>query len=68
MKHEAKVLLTNSLDEFKSVNEARKVKLIKFVEQRVEQHNNGLNTIGFGYADHFVEAGKVFLRIVKSNR
>lgn len=66
MTYEAKILLLRSLSEYKKLDEPRKVKMVKLVNQRLEQHNNALKTIGIGYADNFAQAGRIFLRIIKN--
>lgn len=67
MEPTTKILLKNSLDEFRASERHKQDKMIQLVEQRIKQHENSLKTIGYGYADHFVKAGKVFLRIVNNN-
>jgi len=63
MRVEVQILLDNSLKAYKMAQEYEKQKMVQLVQQRIKQHKNGLKTIGYGYADHFVEAGKEFLNI-----
>lgn len=66
MTPQAKVILKNSLSKFKQADKPKQSEMVDLVKKRLKQHNNALKTIGYGYADYFVEAGRVFLRIIKN--
>ena len=63
MTPQAKVLLKKSINEYKTFSEPKKEQMVSLVRTRIKQHENAIKTIGTGYADYFVEAGRVFLRI-----
>lgn len=66
MKPESKQLLRNSLAQFRAASTLERDEMVHTVQNNLRIHENALKSIGMGYADKYVTAGRVFLRIVKS--
>jgi hypothetical protein len=67
MNYQTKIVLRKTLYEFRGAERAKQDEMVSLIEQRIKQHQNALKTTGTGYADHFVQAGKIFLRIAKKD-
>ena len=58
-----KHLVKQSLKEFEGGTAGQKEIWIHDIQEKLKEHERGLKHIGMGYADHFVTAGRIFLRI-----
>lgn len=63
MDYETKAVLRRSINEFLSSTNCGQDEMIYNVREKLKQHKNGLNSIGFGFADNYVRAAEIFLRI-----
>ena len=63
MDAQTKELLHRSLNQFRA---AEKKEMVSYVQNNLKRHERLLNQVGEGYADCFVRAGKIFLRIVNT--
>lgn len=63
MEARQKELLIRSIKHFRSQDQDNKDLMVKDVENKIKQHYNGLYKIGFGYADYYVKAAEVFIRV-----
>ena len=60
-----KYILKDAINVFKAVYSEEKIKLIATVQNNLNVHYNGLETIGVGLDEDKVKAGEIFLRIFK---
>lgn len=60
-----KYILKDAINVFKAVSSEEKIKLIATVQNNLNVHYNGLETIGVGLDEDKVKAGEIFLRIFK---
>ncbi len=60
-----KIILANSINEFNNSNDAEKLELIKYVVDRLNEHNESMKAINTGYSKDLVKAGGIFIRWVK---
>lgn len=63
MKPTVKNILKRSINEFLIASNEEKEKMVIFVQEKLKEHNDSLNSIGIGYKDDIVVAGNIFLRI-----
>lgn len=63
MTAETKNILKRSINEFLSSTDEEKESYISLVQNKIKEHERALESIGVGYSDNFVTAGKIFLRI-----
>lgn len=60
-----KYILKDAINVFKAVSSYEKINLISTVQNNLNVHYNGLETIGIGLDKDKVKAGEIFLRIFK---
>lgn len=65
MDFQTKDLLIRSIEAYSAVDKARQQEMITHVEDMLNRHERAINAIAYGFADHYVQAGKIFLRIYK---
>lgn len=65
MKLEVKILVRNSIVDFEAADESKQKAWIQHIQSLLKWHERGLESIGVGYSEDFVEAGRVFLRIYR---
>lgn len=58
-----KDLLIRTLSVFNQCDESERREKIDFVKSALKSHYTHLESIGMGYAEHYVQAAKIFLRI-----
>ena len=59
-----KIILTNSINEFNNSNSAKRLELIKYVVDKLNEHNDSMIAINTGYSKDLVKAGRIFIRWV----
>ena len=65
MDFQTKDLLIRSIEAYSVANEERQQEMISHVEDMLGRHGRAINAIAYGFADHYVQAGRIFLRIYK---
>ena len=60
-----KYILKDAINVFKAVSSYEKQNLIATIQNNLNIHYNGLETIGIGLDEDKVKAGEIFLRIFK---
>lgn len=60
-----KYILKDAINVFKAVSSEEKINLISTVQNNLNVHYNGLETIGIRLDEDKVKAGEIFLRIFK---
>lgn len=65
MNTQTKNLLTRSINQFKAASADERTKMLSHVLKSIKDHEKHVNSIGAGYADHYVTAGRIFYRIFK---
>lgn len=66
MTAETKDLLLRSIANFENQSPEDKKHSLEFVRKQVQKHYDNENVIGLGFANHYVSAGEIFLRIYKN--
>ena len=61
-----KKLLRDTIDFYNLLPKEERPKKIAFLNKQLQQHKNGVENIGLGYAEHFVQGTEIFLRIYKN--
>lgn len=67
MDSQTKQLLKHSLRDYRASTTDERKEKASHVQRQLESHERALNIIGTGYSDHYVQAGRIFLRIIKQN-
>lgn len=60
-----KYILKDAINVFKAVSSYEKQNLIATIQNNLNIHYNGLETVGIGLDEDKVKAGEIFLRIFK---
>ena len=67
MTTETKETLRKSINEFLVATSDEKDSMVSFIQNKINEHYNALNSIGVGYREDMVRAGEIFLRIYSNN-
>lgn len=59
---EAKNLYHRSFGEYSAAPKEKRPQMLAHLQKQLTDHENGLDKIGFGYADDYVQAAKFFLQ------
>jgi len=59
---EAQILYDNSVREFNKMNSTKQAEMLSHIKKQLKLHYDGVNAIGLGMANCFVEAGEKFIK------
>lgn len=65
MTPQTKEILLKTISFYKDFSPKEKQEKIDFIKNKLKEHNQAIENIGLGYAEHFVSGAEIFLRIYK---